>query len=397
MAPKFKTRLQETLNQVWRSPWHLRNIGRNIGKNIFLLFLAALTLSITFFLHFSWEASTAHNSPSSPQLTLGKTAQAIQPPLEEVKPILTSLEQAKILKVQNSQASQKAPIPQTDYYVPPENKPEPETVFKKENPTKYSPNSPNFRPEIISQAIPNNLWAYSVPGQLQGKIIHDIKPKAKNEKLVALTFDDGPWRKTTDDVLDILKQNNIKATFFWIGAQVALHPNIAKRIINEGHLVGNHTWHHWYHQMNEATASKEIENTDAVIQKTTQIKTRFFRPPGGYLDNGLAEYAQATKHVVVMWSVDSGDSQRRRPDAATITNRVLKNIKPGGIVLLHDGGGNHEGTVQALPAMIDGLRKQGYRFVTLAELFGVSRNQDFLPIEPFPHVQLPNAETEADA
>ena len=207
---------------------------------------------------------------------------------------------------------------------------------------------------------------FTVPAKYQAKTIYKVEPSNK-EKVIALTIDDGPWPKTTAEMLDILKRNNIKATFFWVGSALQENPEIAKRVVAEGHAIGNHTWHHWYRKMDEATAKSEIEKTNELIYKTTGVKTSFFRPPGGYLNNGLAAYAKSQKNSVVMWSVTSADTDPRAKYQVFVKN-VIRDAKPGAIVLMHDGGGNRERTVKALPAIVSGLKQQGYRFVTVPEL-----------------------------
>jgi peptidoglycan/xylan/chitin deacetylase (PgdA/CDA1 family) len=221
--------------------------------------------------------------------------------------------------------------------------------------------------EALESAIAEALNNFTIPTSFQGKTIYEVKPKSE-EKVIALTFDDGPWPKTTQQVLDILKKKNVKATFFLVGQPLKEYPAIAQQIVADGHAIGNHTWSHRYNYMNEATAAKEINDTAALIYKITGVKTSYFRPPGGALRNGLATYAQKQKYVVAMWTVDSADSNIRRFGASTLVKNVLKEAKPGGIVLLHDGGGNHSPTVQALPKIIDKLKERGYKFVTMPEL-----------------------------
>ncbi|WP_341527753.1 polysaccharide deacetylase family protein [Nostoc sp. UHCC 0302] len=207
---------------------------------------------------------------------------------------------------------------------------------------------------------------FNVPAKYQSKIVYKVKP-SNNEKVIALTIDDGPWQNTTLQMLDILKANNVKATFFWVGQALQANPNLAKREVAEGHAIGNHTWHHWYKQMNQATAQYEIEHTADLIYKTTGVKTTLFRPPGGFLNNGLAAYAKSQKETVIMWSLTSADTDPHAKPQAFVNN-VLKGAKPGSIVLMHDGGGDRQRTVQALPEIINGLKQQGYRFVTVPEL-----------------------------
>jgi peptidoglycan-N-acetylglucosamine deacetylase len=211
------------------------------------------------------------------------------------------------------------------------------------------------------------------PEYFQGKVIFEGKVN-DSTKVIALTVDDGPWPETTEQMLDIFKQNDVKATFFWIGKSLESSPEIARRVVAEGHAIGNHTWHHWYDPMDPVTATNEIDRTAKLIYETTGVKTTFFRPPGGVLNNGLAKYAQEQNYSVVMWSVTSADTDpRAQPEA--FVNNVLKGAKPGAIVLMHDGGGDRSRTIQALPEMIAGLKKEGYRFVTIPELMEIQQNE----------------------
>jgi len=203
-----------------------------------------------------------------------------------------------------------------------------------------------------------------VPEQFQGKTINDI-PLNSGEKVIALTFDDGPWPKTTNEILYILNKNKIKATFFFIGSNVQTFPDLAKLVAEHGHAVGNHSWSHPYHQHSPAAAAQQIDRTTELIYKLTGIKATLFRPPGGYLTNGLVAYAHSKNYVNVMWSADSKDYA---VSSSTLLRNVLNQSSPGGIVLMHDGGGDRMGTVYALPEMISQLRKQGYKFVTVPEL-----------------------------
>lgn len=209
---------------------------------------------------------------------------------------------------------------------------------------------------------------FSVPQEFQGRVIAETRLPVK-EKVIALTFDDGPWPRTTEQVLDILKENDIKATFFWIGRNVKHYPGIAKLVVDAGHVIGNHTWHHWYKQMDPVTAAREIEDTAAQIYETVGVRTELFRPPGGFLKNGPAGYAEKRNYAVMMWSADSRDWHFETPQV--LIRNVLKEAQPGGIVLMHDGGGNRSKTVKALPQIISDLRKRGYKFVTVPELLAL--------------------------
>lgn len=208
-------------------------------------------------------------------------------------------------------------------------------------------------------------FSTDVPSNFQGIVISEAKlPPEK--KVIALTFDDGPWPNTTAKVLDILKKNRIKSTFFVVGQNVKNYPDLTKQIVADGHIIANHTWHHWYHQMSAEAAAYEVANTGDIIYQTTGVRTSLFRPPGGIMNNGVAAYAKNNKYAVIMWSADSMDYSR--PAVPRLMNNIFREAKPGGIVLMHDGGGDRSHTVKALPEIISRFRKQGYEFVTVPEL-----------------------------
>ncbi len=213
--------------------------------------------------------------------------------------------------------------------------------------------------------------SFNAPSNFAGTVVHDAKLNTA-EKYVALTFDDGPWHNSTDQILKILRQNHIKATFFMIGQNVKAYPIQAKNVLADGHVIGNHTWHHWYMHMSPQLAASEIESTADIIYQTTGAKTTLFRPPGGILNNGLVEYAKNKSNSIILWSADSEDY--RIPSVSTLIQKVMK-VAPGGIVLMHDGGGNRSHTVTALPQIINKLRKQGYKFVTVPELLEMQNKQ----------------------
>lgn len=264
-------------------------------------------------------------------------------------------------------------------------------IQKPENTTRKNPKHQHIANlgKVMStsaQAVaPSTNVMSDVPKLFQGTIISQAKLKP-TEKVVALTFDDGPGPKNTAQVLEILKKNNVKATFFMVGSMVQAFPKIAKQVADDGHVIGNHTWHHWYRRMDTATAAKEIDRTADIIYKTTGEKTTLFRPPGGFLHNGLVDYAKNHHYAVMMWSGESGDAERRSPQVAGMVTNVVKSAKPGGIILMHDGGGNRAKTVKALPQMIADLKAQGYRFVTIPELLQIQDKEEHLAKAPSPTV-----------
>jgi chitin deacetylase len=203
------------------------------------------------------------------------------------------------------------------------------------------------------------------PDQFAGQVVRHV-PLANDNKAVALTFDDGPWPNSSAQILDILKQHDVKGTFFIVGRALQSFPAVAQRMVAEGHAIGNHTWNHRTARANPQAAAHEIDNMAVLMERTLGIKTRLYRPPGGVLNNGLDQYAQNKGYTTVMWSMDTLDW--RRPQSQTIVQRVLNGVHPGDIVLFHDGGGDRRSTVAALPRIITELQKRGYRLVTVPEL-----------------------------
>jgi peptidoglycan/xylan/chitin deacetylase (PgdA/CDA1 family) len=211
-----------------------------------------------------------------------------------------------------------------------------------------------------------NSAVVAVPQQFQGKVITHVVP-TNGEKVVALTFDDGP-DEATGQVLETLKQYHVKATFFMVGTSLQRYPDMARQVAAAGHAIGNHTWDHPLQDVSLADAAYEIDGMEKLIYDTTGVKTGLFRPPVGQADGGLAAYAQQRNYGVALWSVDSEDSYVSAP---ILIDNVLKNVQPGRIVQLHDGGGDRTATVQALPQIISALKQQGYRFVTVPELMAM--------------------------
>lgn len=203
------------------------------------------------------------------------------------------------------------------------------------------------------QTIP--LWA-------QGKVVLQV-PVRPRDKVFALTFDDGPWPESTREMLAILAANKVKATFYMVGQEVSRRPEIAREVAKAGHAVGNHSWDHPSRPRNPIA---QIKKTDAEIKKHLGFRPTTFRPPYGILKNGMARQAMLEKDAVLIWSADSTDW--KRPGANRIADRIISQATPGGIGLMHDGGGDRSQSIAALPRIIRTLRARGYRFVTIPEL-----------------------------
>jgi len=240
-------------------------------------------------------------------------------------------------------------------------------------PNLLKPPKPQIQPSPATTPTPkpaDQPLIFAPPTQFRSQIVY--KASISNSKVIALTFDDGPTAETLK-ILAVLQKHNSVATFFCLGANLRENPEIAKRVVQAGNAIGNHTWHHFYHNVTEKTASDEIDNTGIHIYRSTGAKSLLFRPPGGRLNNGFADYAKNKNYVVVMWSIDPKDFLQ--PPAAAITRSVLSQATSGAIVLLHDGGGDRQQTVEAVSVIIPKLKQQGYRFVTVPQLLQMQAAQ----------------------
>ncbi len=189
------------------------------------------------------------------------------------------------------------------------------------------------------------------------------------QKVFALTFDDGPDPTWTPKVLKILKEKKAPATFFMVGKMVRAWAPTGKLVVAADHPIGGHTW---THPMKTKNPVMEIERTNAMLKEKLNVVPTMFRPPYGILKNGLAREASKRGEDVILWSSDSSDWKHGTGSAA-IHNNVMKNLAPGGIALMHDGGGNRASTVAALPGIIDGIRSRGYKLVTVPEMMNMGK------------------------
>ena len=202
-----------------------------------------------------------------------------------------------------------------------------------------------------------------------------LRGSAAQDK-IALTFDDGPDPRFTPHVLDVLKKYDVKATFFVMGSRANAYPEIIKRIEEEGHAIGNHTyWHPNLPKYDLDRLRWETNETEKVLEESIGYRPRLFRAPYGALTEDIVEEMQRTNHTIVGWSVDSLDWRQLPVDE--IARNVLSNIHTGAIILMHDGGHwtmNLSGTYEALDQIIPALLEEGMEFSTIPELIGL-RNQ----------------------
>jgi peptidoglycan/xylan/chitin deacetylase (PgdA/CDA1 family) len=188
-------------------------------------------------------------------------------------------------------------------------------------------------------------------------------------KVVALTFDDGPWYQTPE-FLDVLEREHAVATFFQIGRQLSsFGAAVDRRMLADGDVIGDHTWDHINVAGAGAAAQTQIVRTANAIQALTGFRPCLFRAPYGATSPALIAQARRLGFTTIQWNVDPGDW--RRPGTAVIEERVISAVRPGSIVIQHDGGGDRSQTLAALPHEINTLRADGYSFVTVPQLLGL--------------------------
>lgn len=226
------------------------------------------------------------------------------------------------------------------------------------------------------RVIPHNPDIYVSPDF--PRYDHDITHRQcqVGDKYIAMTFDDGPHPTNTPRLLKILRERNIKATFYVIGQSIAAHPDVLRQTVNDGHEIGNHTQtHRLLTKLGDDALRWEIENCDRAIQAAARCEVRTMRPPYGALgERQKAIIYRDFGYPTLLWSVDPLDWQR--PGSSVVANRIIRNTHPGAIVLAHD---LHASTVSAMPKALDELLYQGYKFVTVSQLLSLQAHQTGKP------------------
>lgn len=217
------------------------------------------------------------------------------------------------------------------------------------------------RPQI---ALPNDL------GNREPSTIASVKI---SQPLVAMTFDDGPHPTNTPRLLDMLREQKARATFYLIGNRVAQWPKLAARIADEGHEIGNHSWSHPdLSGYGDAAMYAQIDRTTLAIWQATGRPPVTFRPPyGAFTKRQRSMLHESRRMPTILWDVDPRDW--KRPGSATVTTRILKGAHRGSIVLSHD---IHRGTVDAMPETLGALAGRGLKFVAVSEIIGWPRWQN---------------------
>lgn len=225
-------------------------------------------------------------------------------------------------------------------------------------------------------------WAESPASQLFGPTI--VSGPA-NAHVVALTFDDGPNPPYTDEILNLLERENVRATFFVVGRAVQAYPQTVRREVRDGDAIGNHTWDHAHLiVLNAAQIDRSLRRTDAAIEAAASVRPAIMRPPFGARDWLVLDEARKLGYVPVMWSVPLAQDWSG-PAPQTIAHRILQYARDGSIIVLHDGNRgmlcarhqssspcNRNNTVAATRLIVESLKRDGYRFVTIPQLLQLS-------------------------
>jgi peptidoglycan/xylan/chitin deacetylase (PgdA/CDA1 family) len=191
-----------------------------------------------------------------------------------------------------------------------------------------------------------------------------------------MTFDDGPSEKLTPELLDLLAQHHIHATFFVIGENVVRHPEILQRALREGHEIGSHSWSHpAFAKMADTKVRVELQKTDDAIKEAIGQRPTLLRPPYGSITARQKQWInEEFGYRIILWDVDPLDWKRPGPDV--VASRILKQTRPGSIILSHD---IHPGTIKAMPETFTQLEAKGFKFVTVSELIAMGK-----PMAPQP-------------
>ena len=218
-------------------------------------------------------------------------------------------------------------------------------------------------PEIPSQTPQKSVGKRPTEQNITFNSVHTDGP------YIAMSFDDGPSATLTPKLLDLLATRHIKATFFVIGENVMEHPEIVAQAAREGHEIGNHSWSHPnLAKMSQESVRSQLQRTDAAIKNATGERPTLMRPPYGSITDREKHWIHDEfGYRIILWDVDPYDW--KRPGPAVVRNRILKETRPGSIVLSHD---IHPGTIEAMPSTLDALEAKGFKFVTVSELIGMA-------------------------
>ncbi len=209
------------------------------------------------------------------------------------------------------------------------------------------------------------LLTTEIFAQAEKRAVYNSNSNEKRK--IAITFDDGPHPRNTLEILDVLDEYNVKATFFIVGVNAKNYPSPLSMIVKRGHEIGNHTYSHTaLKDKTKDAIYEEIVRAEKEIKNTTGAKTTLLRPPCGLYDKNTVEFALENNYKVVLWNIDTHDWAHAT--TSNMVSNIEKNVKGGDIILFHDYISGVNNTAEALRIIIPLLQKQGYEFVTAGEL-----------------------------
>ncbi|WP_149095078.1 polysaccharide deacetylase family protein [Paenibacillus terrae] len=230
---------------------------------------------------------------------------------------------------------------------------------------------------VVSSAQKSRQRATPTLAMLRKKHSDIFKMCGPHTQQIALTFDDVPDSRYTPQVLDILHANGIKATFFIVGHRAEKHSGMIRRIVREGHALGNHSYTHPdFRKASPERFRNQIKKTEHILEATVGFRPKLIRPPYGEITEPQIQWARRHGYMIVNWNVDSLDWKGL--SKTQIHRNVIPATGPGSIILMHAGGGqssNLKGTVQSLPGLIQALKAKGYKFVTVPRLLHTSERK----------------------
>lgn len=321
-------------------------------------------------LTFMITGCTPSSSPSKP----------VQPPVDtksqDILPKWTE-QQINYTPILNKYPPKPIPVPT----LPVSPAPKPASRYK----TDGKPNSHN-KPSLPAQKQSGKAGKHSSKqsGEQKKLSLGELRRKypdtfilngSGKQKNIALTFDDGPDRHFTVQVLDILKKFRVRATFYLVGKNAKANPDIVKRIVKEGHIVGNHSYSHpLLTKMSLRQFQQQVESAEQILFELTGYSPKCFRPPYGAINEEQLVWAASNHYLITNWDIDSLDWKGL--SAEQVLDNIWSHRHPGAIILQHCGAGNanHDlsGSVKALPQVIKKLTGEGYHFVTVPELVQTS-------------------------
>jgi peptidoglycan-N-acetylglucosamine deacetylase len=221
---------------------------------------------------------------------------------------------------------------------------------------------------LVSAVLSKAMWNLSKSETYQ--VFGEIIPRVQTEeKLIALTFDDGPTQSALDELLPELRERGIKATFFITGSELERRPDLGRRLVEEGHELGNHSYSH--RRMAFKTTgfiSQELRKTDELIRDAGYAGTIHFRPPYGTKLLVLPYVLEKEQRKTIMWDIEPDSYKDVATSSSGIVNHVMARVKPGSIIILHVMYPSRITSREAVPSIIDELHARGFRLVTVSEL-----------------------------